>query len=122
MTNSTSDTQPADSDEPVDIGGISVKRSVLQEILPDVERFERHRDDALAIDAAMSGNEGTVPEYVNEWPHDRIEGVVTTLKELGSLREEAQRQIKANAESNDSDDSNERPVSQLFRHGAGSEE
>lgn len=104
------------ADDAVDIGGLFVKRSVLAEVLPDLERFERHRADALAIDAAMSANDGSVPEYVQEWPQERIEAVVSTLKELGNLRAEVQKQISQQHKNSATQD---RPVSQLFRHGTG---
>lgn len=111
-----SDTPTNNGDDAVDIGGLSIKRSALVEVLPDLERFERHRADALAIDAAMSANDGSVPEYVNEWPQERIEAVVATLKELGNLRAEVQKQISQQQTDSTTKD---RPVSQLFRHGGG---
>ncbi|GEM_PF-1657497 len=110
-----SDIPANNTDDAVDIGGLSVKRSALAEVLPDLERFERHRADALAIDAAMSANDGSVPEYVQEWPQERIEAVILTLKELGNLRAEVQRQISQQQTDRATED---RPVSQLFRHGA----
>ncbi|NNC22858.1 hypothetical protein HKX42_03245 [Salinisphaera sp. USBA-960] len=121
MHESSADNQTPEGDEPVDIGGLSIKRSVITEVLPEPERFERHRAEALAVDEAMSKNNGDIPAYVNEWPQERIEAVVATLKELGSLRSEAQRQLKESNDNagDDSQHSEERPVSQLFRHGNG---
>lgn len=111
-----SDTVSSSGDDAVDIGGLSVKRSALADVLPDLERFECHRADALAIDAAMSANDGKVPDYVQEWPQDRIEAVIVTLKELGKLRAEVQKQTSRQQTDNATQD---RPVSQLFRHGGG---
>lgn len=122
MTDHDKYSEAGSGDDSVDIGGLWIKRASLAEILPDLARFERHRADALALDTEMSENNGAIPDYINDWPAERIEAVVATLKELGSLRAEAQRQLETDAENEDkdaADHAGERPVSQLFRHGNG---
>lgn len=84
----------ADADNThIDIGGIALPRKTLAEVLPDLDRFERHLPDALAVDADMKAGDGSIPDYVAQWPQPRIEAVVATLKELGSLREQASAQL-----------------------------
>tara|TARA_B100002049_G_scaffold231018_1_gene208439 strand:- start:418 stop:705 length:288 start_codon:yes stop_codon:yes gene_type:complete len=78
----------------IDIGGIALPREELAQVLPDIERFERHLADALAVDRDMQASEGAVPDYVREWPQARIDAVVRTLKEVGSLREQTSEQMK----------------------------
>ena len=78
----------------IDIGGIALPREELAQVLPDIERFERHLPDALAVDRDMQASEGAVPDYVREWPQARIDAVVRTLKEVGSLREQTSEQMK----------------------------
>lgn len=73
----------------IDIGGIALPREELARVLPDIARFERHLPDALAIDTEMKQGDGSIPVRVGNWPQERIAGVVATLKELGSLREQA---------------------------------
>jgi len=73
----------------IDIGGMALPREELARVLPDIERFERHLPDALAIDTEMKQGDGSIPARVRDWPQEHIVGVVATLKELGSLREQA---------------------------------
>ena len=37
----------------------------------------------------MKQGDGSIPARVRDWPQEHIVGVVATLKELGSLREQA---------------------------------
>lgn len=74
----------------IDIGGIALPREELARVLPDMARFEENLPDALAVDADMKRNEGVIPDYVRAWPQPRIADVIATLKEVGSLREQAQ--------------------------------
>lgn len=76
----------------IDIGGLALPRSELAAVLPDIERFEAHLTDALAVDSHMSHGDGSVPSYVQKWPEERLANVVATLKELGSLREQLTQQ------------------------------
>ena len=85
----------------IDIGGVALPRDELVEVLPDIARFEQHLPDALAVDKAMCEGDGSIPDYVRAWPQPRIEAVVTTLKEIGSLREQAGEQIKAHRQKSD---------------------
>ncbi|MES1937171.1 hypothetical protein [Salinisphaera hydrothermalis] len=72
----------------IDIGGVALPREQLASVLPDIERFEAHLTDALAVDSHMSNGDGSVPSYVQKWSEERLAHVVATLKELGSLREQ----------------------------------
>lgn len=72
----------------IDIGGLALPRSELAAVLPDIERFEAHLTDALAVDSHMSNGDGSVPSYVQKWPEERLANVIATLKELGSLRDQ----------------------------------
>lgn len=67
-------------------------RSELANVLPDIERFEAHLTDALAVDSHMSNGDGSVPSYVQKWSEERLANVIATLKELGSLREQLAQQ------------------------------
>ena len=82
----------------IDIGGVALPRATLAEVLPDIARFEQHLPDALAVDADMKAGDGSIPDYVSEWPQARIEAVVATLKELGSLREQASAELGQGAD------------------------
>lgn len=88
---------PTSATTHLDIGGVALPRSALADVLPDMARFERYLADALAVDADMKRGDGSIPDYVREWPQERIEGVVATLKEVGSLREQAQAQVREKA-------------------------
>lgn len=90
MTQSTSDNQPTH----IDIGGMALPREELVEVLPDIERFEAHLTDAIAVDSYMKNGDGSVPEYVQKWPQERIAAVIATLNEIGSLREQLMQQVK----------------------------
>ncbi|MES1949083.1 hypothetical protein C84B14_17128 [Salinisphaera sp. C84B14] len=79
----------------IDIGGIALPREELAQVLPDIERFEQHLPDALAVDRDMKASGGAVPDYVRQWPQARIDAVVRTLKEVGSLREQASEQMQS---------------------------
>ncbi|WP_423824072.1 hypothetical protein V5738_08905 [Salinisphaera sp. SPP-AMP-43] len=84
----------------IDIGGVALPRSELVKVLPDIERFEANLTDALAVDSYMSNGDGSIPSYVQKWSEQRLADVVTTLKELGSLREQlGQQNIVPNTES-----------------------
>lgn len=85
----------------IDIGGVALPRQELAEVLPDIERFETHLPDALAVDKQMREGDGSIPDYVSTWPQARVAAVVATLKELGSLREQAGEQIKAQRQATD---------------------
>lgn len=76
------------SPEHIDIGGVALPRRELAEVLPDIDRFEAHLTDALAVDSHMSNGDGNLPSYVQQWSEERIANVVATLKEVGSLREQ----------------------------------
>lgn len=79
----------------IDIGGVALPREQLVDVLPDIERFEAHLTDALAVDSYMHNGDGSVPAYVHKWSEERLAGVIATLKELGSLREQlGQQNIK----------------------------
>lgn len=60
----------------------------MVEILPDFNRFEACLTDALAVDAYMSNHDGHIPDYVQEWSEKHLARVISTLKEIGSLREQ----------------------------------
>ena len=79
----------------IDIGGVALPRKELAQVLPDMARFEAHLPDALAVDTQMREGDGSIPAYVQNWPQERVAAVVATLKELGSLREQASEQIKS---------------------------
>ncbi|ROO24396.1 hypothetical protein [Salinisphaera japonica] len=79
---------PADH---VDIGGAAVPRVELAKVLPDIVRFEANLTDALAVESHMKQGDGVVPDFVTQWPEDRLAEVITTLKELGSIREQLMR-------------------------------
>jgi hypothetical protein len=79
----------------VDIGGVALPREALANVLPDIERFERHLADALQVDRDMKAGDGSIPPYVSDWSQERINAVVATLKEVGSLREQAGEQIQS---------------------------
>lgn len=91
MTQSPSDNQPTH----IDIGGMALPREELVEVLPDIERFEAHLTDAIAVDSHMKNGDGSVPEYVQKWPQERIAAVIATLNEIGSLREQLMQQVKS---------------------------
>ena len=76
----------------IDIGGVALPRRELAAVLPDIERFEAHLTDALAVDSHMRNGDGSVPSYVRKWPEARLANVIATLKELGSLREQLSQQ------------------------------
>ena len=79
---------PADH---VDIGGAAVPRAELAKVLPDIVRFEANLTDALAVESHMKHGDGVVPEFVTKWSEERLAEVITTLKELGSIREQLMR-------------------------------
>lgn len=81
----------------MDIGGVALPRVELARVLPDFERFERHLADALKLDEQMHREGGAIPAYVREWSQARIEAVVATLKEVGSLREQTSEQLRAHS-------------------------
>lgn len=86
----------------IDIGGLALPRSELAEVLPDIDRFEKYLTDALAVDSYMTNGDGSVPSYVQKWPEERLSGVIATLKEIGSLREQlGQQGIKPDSNSAD---------------------
>ncbi|MES1930129.1 hypothetical protein SADO_12778 [Salinisphaera dokdonensis CL-ES53] len=87
--------QPSIPASHLDIGGVALPREELSQVLPDMARFEQHLPDALAIDTQMREGDGSIPAYVQDWPQERVAAVVATLKELGSLREQASEQIKS---------------------------
>lgn len=89
MTQQTSDNQPTH----IDIGGMALPREELVEVLPDIERFEAHLTDAIAVDSHMKNGDGSVPDYVQKWPQERIAAVIATLNEIGSLREQLMQQM-----------------------------
>lgn len=76
----------------IDIGGATLPRKELARVLPDIERFEASLTDALAVDSHLKNGDGSVPEYVKQWPEERLADVIITLKEIGSLREQLIRQ------------------------------
>lgn len=88
----------------IDIGGVALPREELARVLPDIERFERHLPDSLAVDAEMKQGDGSIPARVRDWPQERIAGVVATLKELGSLREQADSSLQRPAKNPGNDD------------------
>ena len=92
--------QPSIPASHLDIGGVALPREELSQVLPDMARFERHLPDALAIDKQMREGDGSIPSYVQDWPQDRIAAVVATLKEVGSLREQAGEQINSHRGNN----------------------
>lgn len=77
----------------IDIGGMALSRAELAEVLPDIERFEQHLTDALAVDSYMKNGDGSIPGYAQQWPQERIAAVVATLNEIGSLREQLGEQM-----------------------------
>ncbi len=90
----------------IDIGGVALPRSELAAVLPDMERFETHLTDALAVDSHMSNGDGSVPSYARKWPEERLANVIATLKELGSLREQlGQQKIGPSSRPEDAADS-----------------
>ena len=46
----------------------------------------------------MKNGDGMVPDFVTKWPEDRLAEVITTLKELGSIREQLMRADKQEAD------------------------
>lgn len=72
----------------IDIGGVALPRSELADVLPDIERFETHLTDALAVDSYLRNGDGSIPSYAQKWPEERLANVIATLKEIGSLREQ----------------------------------
>lgn len=84
MTDNTSGDTPTH----IDIGGMALPRGELVEVLPDIERFEAHLTDAIAVDSYMKNGDGSIPDYVRQWSQERIAAVVATLNEIGSLREQ----------------------------------
>ncbi|HET8555477.1 MAG TPA: hypothetical protein VFL78_11685 [Rhodanobacteraceae bacterium] len=71
-------------DDLVDVGDVSIPRWLLHQLVPDIDRFEKWRVDALNLSIDMDDC-GGVPGYVLEWSEAKREAVGATLDDIATI-------------------------------------
>lgn len=70
----------------INVGGLLIPRADLEELLPDLPRFERHLHHAIEADQHAAEQLGRLPDFMESLDDRTWADVFATLREVSMLR------------------------------------